>query len=93
MSKISRSMSGRPLIALKKRVGWKDKLEFPLGGSYDDDTHHQALQDDLMAMMKVSRDTNEFAKLVTAYLEERPSICEHHEENGRVPPVSKCIHQ
>ena len=86
MSKISKSLDGRPLIALKKRVGWT-KLEFPRGGSYDAEGHKQ-LQCDLVTMKNVTRDTDEFAKVITAYLEERPSIIKHHVDNGKCPPLS-----
>jgi len=86
MSKISKSLDGRPTISLKRRVGWT-KLEFPRGGSYDENGHKQ-LQCDLITMKSVARDSGEFAKLMTAYLEERPSIIEHHVDNGMCPPLS-----
>mgnify|MGYP003108569852 CR=1 FL=1 len=88
MSKISRSMSGRSLSELKKEVDW-NKLGFPKGGSYDTDEYHGQLQSDLIRMTRVSNDTNELAKLVTAYLEERESIIDHHYDNGRLPPLKQ----
>tara|TARA_R110000824_G_scaffold98780_5_gene235512 strand:+ start:13062 stop:13751 length:690 start_codon:yes stop_codon:yes gene_type:complete len=39
-------------------------------------------------MKNVSKDSDEFAKLMTAYLEERPSIIDHHVDNDKCPPLS-----
>tara|TARA_R100000458_G_scaffold17786_1_gene15434 strand:- start:582 stop:1379 length:798 start_codon:yes stop_codon:yes gene_type:complete len=88
MSKLSDSMDGRSLSALKKDIDWSN-LEYPVGGSYHDDTYHQALQNDMIHMANKCKDTQELARVITTYLEERESIIDHHYDNGRLPPLNR----